>query len=154
MKPRPVPHWHDYFLVLAEAASKRSRDPNTQVGAVLVDQGNHVLSTGYNGPPPGLTDTTLDWSRGSDPRSGKYRWVLHAELNAIVHARCDLRGCTLYVTGHPCHQCAKVIAAAGIATVVYRPMVMHSVNREEEEAARDVLTLAGVKVLAWTDKHA
>lgn len=146
---RLVPGWNDYFLSLARSVSQRSRDPNTQVGAVIVDANNHVISTGYNGPPPGLNDRALDWSRGADSRSGKYRWVLHAEVNAIVHARCDLRGCTLYVTGHPCHACAKVIAAAGLAKVVYLARHIASVDGEERNAAAEVLSLAGIPLLQW-----
>ena len=146
---RSVPGWNDYFLDLADAVSRRSRDPNTQVGAVIADVHNHVISTGYNGPPPGLNDRALDWSRGADSRSGKYRWVLHAEVNAIVHARCDLRGYAIYVTGHPCHSCAKVIAAAGLARVVYRASPIASVDAEERDAAAEVLALAGIPLLQW-----
>ena len=146
---RPVPDWHDYFLGIASAVAARSRDPHTQIGAVVVDSGRHVVSTGYNGPPPGLNDKALDWSRGKDSRSGKYRFLLHAEINALLHARCDLRGCTLYVTGHPCHSCAKAIAAAGIGLLVYRPMAIASVDAEEREASRDVLVSSRVRVLEW-----
>lgn len=147
--PRPVPDWHDYFLGLAVAAASRSRDPHTQVGAVIVDHYRHVVSTGFNGPPPNFNDRVLDWSRGKDQRSGKYRWVLHAELNALLHARCDLRGCTLYVTGHPCHACAKAIAAAGLGRVIYRPKAIASVDAEEIEAAAEVLSMAGIPLLQW-----
>ena len=146
---RSVPGWNDYFLDLADAAARRSRDPNTQVGAVIADVHNHVISTGYNGPPPGLNDRALDWSRGRDSRSGKYRWMLHAEFNAIIHARCDLRGCTLYVTGHPCHPCAKAIAAAELSKVVYRASPIASVDAEERGAAAEVLALAGIPLLQW-----
>ena len=149
IEARSVPGWNCYFLDLADAVSRRSRDPNTQVGAVIADAHNHVISTGYNGPPPGLNDRALDWSRGADSRSGKYRWVLCAELNAIVWARRDLQGCAIYVTGHPCHSCAKVIATAGLARVVYRARPIASVSAEERDAAAEVLALAGIPLLQW-----
>ena len=43
----------------------------------------------------------------------------HAEYKAIIGIPPSVRGCTLYVTKYPCHECAKVIVQAGIIEVVY-----------------------------------
>ena len=40
--------WDEYFMGVAILAAKRSKDPNTQVGACIVDKNNIILSTGYN----------------------------------------------------------------------------------------------------------
>ena len=39
--------WDDYFMGVALLAAQRSKDPNTQVGACIVDGQNRILSTGY-----------------------------------------------------------------------------------------------------------
>ena len=48
--------WDEYFMGVALLAAKRSKDPNTQVGACIVDDDNRILSTGYNGFPCGCSD--------------------------------------------------------------------------------------------------
>ena len=45
--------WDEYFMGVAILAAKRSKDPNTQVGACIVDKNNVILTTGYNGFPKG-----------------------------------------------------------------------------------------------------
>jgi dCMP deaminase len=94
-----------------------SKDPSSQVGAVLT-RGKFVVSVGFNGFPQGIADT----AERLENREVKYPTILHAELNAILSARQDTRGCTLYVTPYmPCPQCAAVIVQAAITRIVYSP---------------------------------
>jgi dCMP deaminase len=109
------PSWDSYFLGIAEAASLRSHDGETQVGVVIVDENRRVLGTGYNGFPPGCADEKLP-----NLRPDKYPFMVHAEMNAIASSRQDLRNAALYVTWSPCRDCVKAIITAGIKTVVYR----------------------------------
>ena len=107
-------------MLQAIVASWRSPDPNTQVGAAVVDRNNCVVSTGYNGFPRGIANTSLPWNRDKeDPLENKYAYVVHAEKNAIVNAGFWLPGHTLYVTMHPCNSCAKDIIQAGIKDIIY-----------------------------------
>ncbi len=113
---RVVPTWDEYFLDIAHTVAQRSKDPSTQVGAVVVDQKNRILSTGYNGFPAGTVETPDMWERPA-----KYDRVLHAELNAVAHAASKghcIDGGTLYCTHHPCIECAKMLIASGIRIVV------------------------------------
>ena len=88
--------WDEYFMGVAILASKRSKDPNTQVGACIVDKNNIILSTGYNGFPYGCSDDVYSWSRTGEDT--KYSYVVHAELNAILNARGkNLSGAKIYV---------------------------------------------------------
>ena len=48
--------WGEFFIGVAQICSLRSKDPNTQVGAVIINQKNEIISTGYNGFPWGLSD--------------------------------------------------------------------------------------------------
>ena len=110
--------WDEYFMGVALLAAKRSKDPNTQVGACIVDENNVIISTGYNGLPIGCSDDDFPWNR--DGENNKYAYVVHAELNAILNATGkSLRGARVYVALFPCNECAKAIIQAGIKEVIY-----------------------------------
>ncbi|MBQ8057573.1 MAG: dCMP deaminase family protein [Ruminococcus sp.] len=118
MKRNDYISWDEYFMGVALLAAKRSKDPNTQVGACIVDENNIIISTGYNGFPYGCSDDTFPWERDGDDT--KYKYVVHAELNAILNANGkSLKGATLYVDLFPCNECAKAIIQSGIKEVVY-----------------------------------
>lgn len=122
------PDWSEYFLGIARAVAARADCRRAQHGAVIVDRERRIISTGYNGSPPG-GDSCL---AGKCPRgllsseeiahlSPDYSncIALHAEMNAIAYAGRDTRGATIYITGPPCDMCSKLIAAAGIRDIVY-----------------------------------
>lgn len=109
--------WDDYFIDLARMTATRSKDPSSQVGAIIVRDKN-ILSTGYNGFPRGVNDNVQErWGRPA-----KYTWIVHGEENAILNASRNgtaVDGATLYVTPFaPCVSCAKAIIQSGIREVV------------------------------------
>ena len=106
--------WDERFLRLANHVASWSRDPSTQVGAVIVRPDKTIASLGFNGLPRGLADTP---ARLND-RELKYEIILHAELNALLSAKEPLTGYTIYVDFHPCSRCASALIQAGIARVV------------------------------------
>jgi dCMP deaminase len=116
-------NWDHRFLVLAQHIASWSKDPTTKVGCVIVDEQRHIVSTGYNGFPRGVNDTHARLHE----REVKYKLVIHAEKNALLHAQRDLRGGTLYVWPMPpCSQCAAAIIQSGIKRVVsVSPSVEH-----------------------------
>ena len=110
--------WDEYFMGVAMLAARRSKDPNTQVGACIVSPDHIIISTGYNGLPNGCSDDEYPWEREGEET--KYPYVVHAELNAILNANGrDLRGSRLYVALFPCNECAKAIIQAGVKEVLY-----------------------------------
>lgn len=118
MKRQDYITWDEYFMGVAKLAARRSKDPNTQVGACIVSPDNIIISTGYNGLPNGCSDDEYPWDR--EGRDTKYPYVVHAELNAILNANGrDLRGSRLYVALFPCNECAKAIIQAGVREVLY-----------------------------------
>ena len=121
MKRTDYISWDEYFIGIAMLAAKRSKDPNTQVGACIVSQDNIIISTGYNGMPKGCSDDEFPWERsGANDAQTKYPYVVHAELNAILNANGrDLRGSRIYVALFPCNECAKAIIQSGITEVRY-----------------------------------
>ena len=105
--------WDKRFLDMAALVASWSRDPSTQVGAVLVND-KRIVSLGFNGFPRGTDDDPLIYNT----RERKIRRVLHAEQNAIAFAKRDLTGCTIYVTHAPCSRCVAQIIQEGITRVV------------------------------------
>ena len=142
MKRNDYISWDEYFMGVALLASKRSKDPNTQVGACIVDKNNVILSTGYNGFPYGCSDDEFPWERDGDDT--KYKYVVHAELNAILNSRGkSLTGAKLYVDLFPCNECAKAIIQSGIGEVVY--LYDKYAHTAETQASKRMLTAANVK---------
>lgn len=120
MKRENYISWDEYFMGIAKLSGMRSKDPNTQVGACIVDQNNKILSVGYNGFPMGCSDDDFPWDRDGDVIHSKYAYVTHSELNAILNYRGgSLQGAKLYVSLFPCNECAKAIIQCGIRTVIY-----------------------------------
>lgn len=107
--------WDNRFLDLAQFISNWSKDPSTQVGAVIVDNDKRIISIGYNGFPVGIDDDPIRLNN----RETKYKIVLHAECNAIMFSNTNLVGSTLYTYPFmPCPRCAGMIIQAGINRVV------------------------------------
>jgi dCMP deaminase len=107
-------NWDARFLELARLVSTWSKDPSTQVGAVIT-RGKFVVSLGFNGHPKGVGDTP----DRLENREVKYRTIIHAEINAILTAKQDLEGCTIYLWPFmPCSQCGAAIVQSGIKRVV------------------------------------
>lgn len=119
MKRQHVITWDQYFMGMAHLSALRSKDPSTQVGAVIVSAENKVVSIGYNGLPKGCSDDEYPWERDGNALESKYVYVVHAELNAILNAPLSVQGCRLYVSLFPCNECAKAIIQAGITEIVY-----------------------------------
>ncbi len=114
--------WDRRFLELAKLISIWSKDPSTQVGAVLVKD-RKVVGMGYNGLPKGVEDT----DERLNNRELKYKMIVHAEVNAILQAGEKTNGATLYV--YPsfafppiCNDCCKLAINAGVDGIVgYEP---------------------------------
>lgn len=113
------PTWDAYFMATAMLMSTRSSCERLNVGCVIVsggDQKHRIIAAGYNGFLPGAPHT-------SRVRDGHEQATVHAEQNAISDAArrgVSLEGATVYITHFPCINCAKILAAAGIALIKYR----------------------------------
>lgn len=132
--------WDERFLSLALTVSVWSKDGNHQVGAVIVDNLNRVVSLGYNGPPRGVIDVGL----GHDV---KVLRSIHAELNAILNANISLEGYTMYVYPFsPCAQCAAAIIQKGITRVVYKTDTNLKTWKASQSEAFHMFEEAGVMI--------
>lgn len=107
---------HDeYFMRLAEQVATRSKDPSTKTGAIIVDADGRVVSTGFNGFPRLMEDLSTLYA----DRDEKLSRIVHCEMNALIFARQNLQGCTLYTWPFmSCDRCAVHMLQAGIKRFV------------------------------------
>lgn len=150
--------WDEFFMLEAIVASKRSKDPRTQVGAVIVDENNHLLSQGYNGAVRGMDDKLdMPWdSLGEDTGDImriKNTFVVHAEANAIQNytgEKIRLNNSRMYVTLFPCLECTKMIITSGISKIIYLDMYS---KEKLVMASRFMLNKAGVAIECFGDNN-
>ena len=135
--------WNQRFLSLAEHIAQWSKDPSTQVGAVIVDPFRRIVSTGYNGLPQGVDDT----DNRLHTREIKYEMIVHGEINAILFAKQDLLGSTLYTWPFmPCSRCASIVIQSGIKTVV-APLNDSPRWKDSFQLSQTMFAEAGVRLI-------
>lgn len=145
-------HWDKRFLDTAALVSTWSKDPSTKCGAVIVRPDRTIVSTGYNGFPKGTSDAPELYA----DRETKYSRVVHAEVNAVLHANEPLEGYTIYTWppgfGPSCDRCTTVIIQSGIKKVVHVQDTSDFASRWKEPAQRglDMYAEAGVEVVHYT----
>ena len=133
------PSWDEYFMATAKLIASRSNCERLNVGCVVVtagDRRNRIVTAGYNGWLPG----TPHVSRMRDEHE---QATVHAEQNAVADAArrgSSMEGCTAYVTHYPCINCAKILAAAGIAEIKYHA------DYHNDPLVAPILSDAGVKL--------
>ena len=133
------PSWDEYFMAAASLIATRSNCERLHVGCVIVsggDRRNRLVAAGYNGFLPGTPHV-------SRVRAGHEQATVHAEQNAVADAArrgSSLAGCVAYVTHYPCINCAKMLAAAGIAEIRYRS------SYHNDPLVAKLMTAAGVVV--------
>ena len=137
--------WDLRFLELARHISQWSKDPSIKVGAVITDNNNRVISQGYNGLPRGVYDAVERYEN----RAVKLQVILHAEKNAILFAKCDLTGFTLYTWPFmSCAQCAAMVIQSGISRCV-APETPEDIGvrwQESTDLSKQMFFEAGVKL--------
>jgi dCMP deaminase len=139
--------WVARFTDLAKEISTWSKDPSSQVGAVIVRPDRTIASIGFNGFPRGVEDSPERIAN----RDTKLLYTIHAEMNAILSAKEPLNGYSLFVWPfQPCAHCAASIIQAGIRDV-YCPFNAHldSYERWKDsfQAALQMFDEAEVRVI-------
>ena len=114
--------WDEYFMQIAETVATKSKDPSSKMGCVIVDENKRVVSLGYNGMLQGADESKMTLSE----RPMKYYFAIHSEMNALIFARRDLTGCTVYNKVATCENCLKYCLQAGIKRFVYKDLRVHS----------------------------
>jgi len=138
--------WDTRFLGLASHISAWSKDPSSQVGAVITD-GNRIVSLGYNGFAAGVVDAE---ERLAD-RNTKLNLTIHAEENAMIFAKRDLGNCTVYVTHPPCPRCASKLIQEDIGRIVTIAPSEDFLSRwaDDLKLSREMYQEAGVEFVTY-----
>ncbi len=120
-KPRRIRQpWNEYFMNIAIVLAERSSCDRAYVGAVIVNNDNRIIATGYNGSVGSKTPQCDDI--GHVMRDGHCIATLHAEINSIAYCAREgisLKDSKIYVTHFPCLNCTKAIIQSGIRTIYY-----------------------------------
>lgn len=139
-------NWDKRYMDLAKHVSSWSKDPSTQVGAVIVGHPGEV-SLGYNGFPRGV----LDLPERLCNKQLKYKFTQHAERNVLDNTRFDVTGATVYVTMFPCSECAKSIISKGISRVVCPPPVLYPPWNEDSDYTIQMFSEANILLDYFTE---
>lgn len=129
---------------IAKVMAQRSKDPDTKVGAVIIGEHREIRSTGYNGLARGVQDLEYRLQRPE-----KYKWIEHAERNAIYNATrfgAVLTGCTIYCTQVPCTDCCRAIIQSGIKCVVVESLEVNERWYQDWLVSQDMFHEASVLV--------
>ncbi|TLT00528.1 deoxycytidylate deaminase [Aliarcobacter cibarius] len=134
------------FINIAKEIAKASKCVSKQVGAVIVKDGR-ILSTGYNGTPPGYQNCCDYWNGEytKDHHEWSKTYEIHAEMNAIIWAArkgIAIEDATIYVTLEPCSECSKNLIASGIKRIVYEKSYEHTNSNVVSKFLKD----NGVKI--------
>ncbi len=120
------------YINIAKEIASASKCVSKQVGAVIVKDGR-ILSTGYNGTPPGYTNCCDYWN--GEYTKEHHEWSktyeIHAEMNAIIWAArkgISIEGADIFVTLEPCSECSKNLIASGIKRIVFDKEYEHTVS--------------------------
>lgn len=130
--------WYEYYMNIAKEVAKKSKDPSSKVGCVIVDKENKPISFGFNG-----FVSKCDEEMMSTERPLKYYLTVHAEMNALIFAKKDLEGCIVYTTHAPCENCLKHLLQAKVRSIYYDcPGIMKERGTDVEKEAITRLILS------------
>jgi dCMP deaminase len=139
--------WDERWMERARHIGSWSKDPNTQVGCVIVRE-RRIVTEGYNGFPQHTSDDMGIY----DNRVEKYARVVHAEANAIAGAArfgISVRGSSAYVTFPICCHCAGLLVNSGVVRVVLPLQSTYDAVRHENlrwDVSQELFAEAGLIV--------
>lgn len=128
--------WDEYFMGIADEVARKSKDPSSKNGCVIVDENHRPVSFGYNGMIQGADESKLTLSE----RPMKYYFAIHSEMNALLFAHRDVTGCTLYNRMATCENCLKYCLQAGIKRFVYGQLRVNSHTHDKTKSMTSVET--------------
>lgn len=144
--------WDLRWIDRAKYVAKYSKDTNTKTGAVIVNDDNIELVSGYNGFPRGADDNNHP-NRYEKPE--KYFWTEHSERNCLYNAArlgISTNGAKMYCTYFPCADCSRAIIQGGIKKLfTEKPDLNHHKWGESWTEAIIMLRECGVQII-WTNE--
>jgi dCMP deaminase len=140
-----IQKWDLRFLEMAKLVSRWSKDPSTKVGSVITDKNHKVISIGYNGLPSKVPD----YNSILENREEKYKFIIHAETNAILTAKTSVENCIVYTYPFlPCTNCASMLIQSGISRVVSFECLENR-WKDRIKASKNMFEIAGVEIIEY-----
>ena len=133
------PTWDQYFMGIAEQVAVRSPDPRKKVGAVIVDDLNRIISTGYNALPSKFPESSVDW----EDRDFIHSIIIHAECNALLYCLSRFKNSKLYCTLSPCPECIKLIKSCCISKIFFKEKYRRF---EESKKLADLFSIEMIQI--------
>ena len=146
LKPAAPPQT---WMAAAFEVARRSPDPSTQHGAVIVHPQHGIVAEGCNEFPEQVLYLEYRLERPL-----KYQFIEHSERNAIYEAArhgVALAGTTMYLTGPPCADCARALIQSGISKLVYYDDPMGDHWSHTTSVAEQMMVEAGMKLTILAD---
>jgi len=140
------PSWKDYFLSMAVLSSLRSSDSQTKHGCVITDRKNRILGIGYNSFPSNMPDDVLP-----NTRPNKYKWMVHAERNALANCAIRPDSGIAYITGRPCIDCVKSLYQEGVKDLVCVDAHGTHLEDDEDECILEIMQNYGGLNIEWVN---
>lgn len=139
-----------YMLGMAMMAASRGSCKRRAVGCVLTNEHNHIMATGYNGPPRGVVHCSDALCPGRQAASGTFLdgcAATHAEQNALLQCGDVMKIRTVYTTTQPCFPCTKLLMNTGATSIVYIEPYSHPMAEEMWRGAGRKMRQASVEEL-------
>ncbi len=144
-----------YYMALAQLSALQSKDPQLQVGAVIVNSKGRVVSTGYNHVPNSFDQKKVPWTQtAGDWLKTKLPYISHAEEDAILNTNFrEVLQARIYTTMFPCASCARLIVQSGIREVYFLTDSATKIPEFKKNLAfsRQLLTQAQVKLISMAN---
>lgn len=145
----------EYFIAMAKVVALRGTCPRRQVGCVLVDKNDFILSTGYNGSPPGVPHCSEETCSRTIHKVGEGLDdcdAIHAEQNALLQCRDTQKIDVAYVTTFPCVHCLKMLMNTSCRLIIFENEYKNTNEniikwrQSSRTIKRDVIQIKKVKV--------
>ena len=137
------PSWDEYFMMTAKLAGIMGTCLKRRVGSVVV-KNKRIISTGFNGAPPGLPHCTEVGCLIIEGESDSCNRALHSEHNAILQDSDNMKDATLYISYLPCLNCMKTIISAKIWEIVYEKDP--PIDKEKYRISKEFIQGANIKL--------
>lgn len=144
-KPRTfgVSTTDDMYMAMCFLISSRSKDPDIQHGAVIIDAKKRIISIGYNGTPVGISDVEIDWTK-----INKVHFVVSAEENAIDNCQTPWRldNAIIYTSGPPTANSTRRIINNRIRKIIYGPLLNKFHDKRDWEMAVELANISKISL--------
>ncbi|XP_037552369.1 cytidine and dCMP deaminase domain-containing protein 1 [Nematolebias whitei] len=144
-----------HCIILARLLAYRTEDPKVGVGAVIWAKGRSagccgtgrlfLVGCGYNAYPAGSKYAEYPQmdDKQEDRQRRKYRYIVHAEQNALSFRVRDIKpdeDTVLFVTKCPCDECVPLISGAGVSHIYTSDQ-----DRDKDKGDISYLRFSGLK---------